>query len=91
MDVALIFASTSSYWLTVASFRSRFWRSCWTFFRYICDMKQSKDVLKMEEDSIKVCMTSKQIDADAKLFNRPPKAPLPNSRHQPTAIDGKYK
>lgn len=45
----------------------------------------------MEEDSIKVCMTSKQIDADAKLFNRPPKAPLPNSRHQPTAIDGKYK
>ena len=65
VDVALIFASTSSYWLTVASFRIRFWRSCCTFFRYIChDMKQLRDVFKMWEDSIKVCMTPKQIDAD---------------------------
>jgi len=54
-------------------------------------MKQSRDVLKTEMDSIKVCMTSKQIDAEAKLCNRPPVAPLPNSRCQPTAIDGKYR
>lgn len=66
VDVALIFASTSSYWLTVASFRIRFWRSCCMFFQYIChDMKQSGDIFKMWEDSIKVCMTPKQTDADA--------------------------
>lgn len=64
-DVALIFASTSSYWLTVASFLIRFWWSCCTFFRYIChDMKQSGDIFKMWEDSIKVCTILKQTDAD---------------------------
>lgn len=65
VDVALIFASTSSYWLTVVSFRIRFWRSCCRFFRYIChDKKQSRDIFEMCKDSIKVCITPKQIDAD---------------------------
>lgn len=70
--VASIFASTSSYWVTAASFRIRFWRSCCTFFRYTChNIKQSEITSKMWEDSIKACMTPQQMHADSCVCCQP--------------------
>lgn len=36
VDEELIFARTSSYWLSAASLRIRDWIICWTFFLYVC-------------------------------------------------------